>query len=384
VEDIFMFLTGITVAFAAGYALRREREAPPEPIERPTGLTPSVPAGRETVESVVDLLSEGIIVLNDVFQPVVSNAAARRLVTVDDGHVALPPDEVMSVARRAFTSGHRVEEAVDLWNPDRRSVLVSAQTLSDQSGVLVSLRDISSEQRALRQRRQFVSHASHELKSPVASIQALAEAIAQASGDDPGAVKQFAEKMLKETARVARLVNDLLDLSRIEDPASFRREAVDVSRIAQRLIAEVGPSVTAKDLELRVAVEDQVLVQADEQQVALLIRNLLDNAIRYTGPGGQIRVHVGRDGGQAVIQVSDDGIGIPLKSQARVFERFYRVDEGRSRDLGGSGLGLAIVKHVTDLYGGRVELQSEFGEGSTFTAYLPALSTDRVDEVRVR
>jgi two-component system, OmpR family, phosphate regulon sensor histidine kinase PhoR len=91
-----------------------------------------------------------------------------------------------------------------------------------------------------------------------------------------------------------------------------------------------------------------------------------------------------RDGGQAVIQVSDDGIGIPLKAQARVFERFYRVDEGRSRDLGGSGLGLAIVKHVTDLYGGRVELQSEFGEGSTFTAYLPALSSDLVEGAPVR
>jgi two-component system, OmpR family, phosphate regulon sensor histidine kinase PhoR len=336
------------------------------------------------VESVVELLSEGIIVLNDVFRPVVSNAAARRLVTVDDGHVALPPDEVMSVARRALTSGHRVEEAIDLWNPDRRSVLVSAQALSDHSGVLVSLRDISSEQRALRQRRQFVSHASHELKSPVASIQALAEAISQASDDDPAAVKQFTDKMLQETARVARLVKDLLDLSRIEDPASFRREAVDVSQIAKRLIGEFDPSITSKALRLRAEIQEQVLVQADDQQVSLLIRNLLDNAVRYTERAGSITVRVMRDGGQAVIQVSDDGIGIPLKAQARVFERFYRVDEGRSRDLGGSGLGLAIVKHVTDLYGGRVELQSEFGEGSTFTAYLPALSSDLVEGAPVR
>jgi two-component system, OmpR family, phosphate regulon sensor histidine kinase PhoR len=277
-----------------------------------------------------------------------------------------------------------VEEAIDLWNPDRRSVLVSAQALSDHSGVLVSLRDISSEQRALRQRRQFVSHASHELKSPVASIQALAEAISQASDDDPAAVKQFTDKMLQETARVARLVKDLLDLSRIEDPASFRREAVDVSQIAKRLIGEFDPSITSKALRLRAEIQEQVLVQADDQQVSLLIRNLLDNAVRYTERAGSITVRVMRDGGQAVIQVSDDGIGIPLKAQARVFERFYRVDEGRSRDLGGSGLGLAIVKHVTDLYGGRVELQSEFGEGSTFTAYLPALSSDLVEGAPVR
>ena len=281
----------------------------------------------------------------------------------------------MSIARRSLTTGRPVEETVDLWNPDRTSVLVRAQPLADEDGVLLSFRDISSEQRALRLRRQFVSHASHELKSPVASIQALAEAITRAAHDDAAAVEQFSQKMLVETARVGKLIADLLDLSRIEDPISFRQEAVHVSEVARKVIGEAEPRVAEKKLSLDVAIEEGVWTHGDEQQLCLLVRNLFDNAVRYTPPGGSVQVQVERQGDQAVLRVTDDGIGIPLKSQARVFERFYRVDEARSRDHGGTGLGLAIVKHVADLYGGRIELRSEFGEGSSFTAYLPAAAT---------
>lgn len=319
------------------------------------------------------MLSEGAIVLNDLLRPVLSNAAARRLTGTSTR--GLPPDEVMSIARRSLTTGRPVEETVDLWNPDRTSVLVRAQPLADEDGVLLSFRDISSEQRALRLRRQFVSHASHELKSPVASIQALAEAITRAAHDDAAAVEQFSQKMLVETARVGKLIADLLDLSRIEDPISFRQEAVHVSEVARKVIGEAEPRVAEKKLSLDVAIEEGVWTHGDEQQLCLLVRNLFDNAVRYTPPGGSVQVQVERQGDQAVLRVTDDGIGIPLKSQARVFERFYRVDEARSRDHGGTGLGLAIVKHVADLYGGRIELRSEFGEGSSFTAYLPAAAT---------
>ena len=367
-----MFLAGSAVGLSAALLFGRAR------IRRlaPTVSTPAPePSGSDqATDTVLEMLSEGVIVLNDLLRPVLSNAAARRLTGTSAR--GLPPDEVMSIARRASTTGRRVEETVDLWNPERTSVLVSAQPLEEEGGVLLSFRDISSEQRALRLRRQFVSHASHELKSPVASIQALAEAITRAARDDAAAVEQFSQKMLDETARVGKLIADLLDLSRIEDPISFRQEAVHVSEVARKVVAEAEPRVSQKNLSVDVHIKDGVWTQGDEQQLCLLVRNLYDNAVRYTPPGGSVRVEVERQGDQAVLRVTDDGIGIPLKAQARVFERFYRVDEARSREHGGTGLGLAIVKHVADLYGGRIELRSEFGEGSSFTAYLPAASSE--------
>ena len=370
-EETLIFLAGAVLGLAAAWFFSRgsaRRSASPVHVAPSPVTKEEYPA-----EAVLEMLSEGAIVLNDLLRPVLSNAAARRLTGTSER--SLPPDEVMSIARRSLTTGRTVEETVDLWNPDRTSVLVRAQPLADEGGVLLSFRDISSEQRALRVRRQFVSHASHELKSPVASIQALAEAITRAAHDDAAAVEQFSQKMLVETARVGKLIADLLDLSRIEDPISFRQEAVHVSEVARKVIGEAGPRVAEKELTLDVDIEDGVWTQGDEQQLCLLVRNLFDNAVRYTPAGGSVQVEVQRQGDQAVLRVTDDGIGIPLKSQARVFERFYRVDEARSREHGGTGLGLAIVKHVADLYGGRIELRSEFGEGSSFTAYLPAAAS---------
>ncbi len=371
-EETLLFLAGALLGLFAALFFSRGSAGRPKPPAK-TAI-PEVVGAHYPAEAVLEMLSEGVIVLNDLLRPVVSNAAARRLTGVSAR--GLPPDEVMSIARRSSTTGRAVEETVDLWNPERTSVLVRAQPLSDEGGVLLSFRDISSEQRALRLRRQFVSHASHELKSPVASIQALAEAISSAARDDAAAVEQFSQKMLVETTRVGKLIADLLDLSRIEDPISFRQEAVHVSEVARKVIGETRRRVAEKELRLEVDIEEGVWTQGDEQQLCLLVRNLLDNAVRYTPVGGSVQVQVQRQDDQAVLRVTDDGIGIPLKAQARVFERFYRVDEARSREHGGTGLGLAIVKHVADLYGGRIELRSEFGEGSSFTAYLPAASSE--------
>ena len=278
----------------------------------------------------------------------------------------------MSIARRAITARERVEDVIELWNPSRISVRVGAETLENERGVVLALRDISSEQRANRIRRQFVAHASHELKTPVASIQALSEAIDSAVGDDPAAVEDFAQRLLVETARLGKLIEDLLDLSRLEDPGSFSRRPVLVSRVAEDELALIRERAENRNVTLESAVDADVWTQGDKQQLSLLLRNLLDNAVRYTQEEGTVRLEVARREDQVVIIVSDDGIGIPLKAQARVFERFFRVDEARTRDQGGTGLGLAIVRHVADLYGGRVELRSEFGEGSTFMVYLPA------------
>ncbi|MEA2433987.1 MAG: two-component system, OmpR family, phosphate regulon sensor histidine kinase PhoR [Actinomycetota bacterium] len=216
-----------------------------------------------------------------------------------------------------------------------------------------------------------MTHASHELKTPVAGIQALAEAVLEALPDDPEAVERFGQRLVLESERLGRLIGDLLDLSRLEDPGSFLDKPVDLAAVIAVEVAEIGPRVEAKRIRLQTEVTPGLFARGDDQQLALLVRNLLDNAYRYTSEEGSIEVSLRRELEGAIIEVSDDGVGIPMKAQARVFERFFRVDEARSRTSGGTGLGLAIVKHVADLHGGHVELLSEFGEGSTFRVHLP-------------
>lgn len=370
-NDLWVFAGGVIagtciVAIVISLAQRRV-----EPIHRPVAAPEPAAEEPSLSEDVFDRLSEGVVLLNDLSRPVVANRAARKLLHLTDSEDPLPA-ELMSIVRRATTTQERVEDTIDLWDPSRTSVKVIAEPLDQERGVVLALRDISIEQRVNRIRRQFVAHASHELKTPVASIQTLAEAITSAVGNDQEAAEDFARKLLTETARMAKLIEDLLDLSRLEDPGSFSRHPVLVSEVATGEVELIRDRAEERNLSLDVSVEHDVWTQGDEQQLSLLIRNLLDNAVRYTSEAGRVRLDVARRDEQVVVTVTDDGIGIPLKAQARVFERFFRVDEARSRDHGGTGLGLAIVRHVADLYGGRVELRSEFGEGSTFTVYLPA------------
>jgi signal transduction histidine kinase len=365
---------GLVAGLALGLLLRGrsssnavEHEFSSEPpagnSERVDGLV-----GEELLEAV----SEGVIVLNDVMNPVLANSAAREQLSLDRGFgFAEIPSEVRSMARRAFSTGEPVVEIVEVWNPRQRSLEVNVVPLAGEAGAVVSLRDVSDEQRAQTIRRRFVTHASHELKTPVAGIQALAEAVLEALPDDPEAVERFGQRLVLESERLGRLIGDLLDLSRLEDPGSFLDKPVDLAAVIAVEVAEIGPRVEAKRIRLQTEVTPGLFARGDDQQLALLVRNLLDNAYRYTSEEGSIEVSLRRELEGAIIEVSDDGVGIPMKAQARVFERFFRVDEARSRTSGGTGLGLAIVKHVADLHGGHVELLSEFGEGSTFRVHLP-------------
>lgn len=331
---------------------------------------------RRSVE-LLEKMDVGVLVLNESLTPVMANGAARRLLGFDNGTPAhLGSDEILSLARGAMVEGRHLEEALQLW-PQRVTVRVRAIPLEDQGGVAVVLQDVTEELGTQRIRRQFVANASHELKSPVAGMQALSEAIRDAVHDDPAMAERFAERLVGETERLGRLISDLLDLSRLEDPANVSRRSTNLSLVAQEQIEEVRAAAGSKEMELRSHISDDVWVKGDHQQLGLMIRNLLDNAIRYTPEHGAVTLAVSIDGGDAVLSVSDTGMGIPLKSQSRVFERFYRVDKDRSRDRGGTGLGLSIVKHVVELHGGHVSLDSELGEGSTFTVRLPSGAPER-------
>ena len=320
-------------------------------------------------------MAEGLVVLSDMLRPVAANRAGRGLLGFPEGSLPprLPSDEVRTVARQALERSGAVEEVVSIWFPARKTLRVRAEPLDARGGVVVVIEDVTEELETQRIRREFVAHASHELKSPVASMQTLAEALRHAVREDPQAAQRFADRIEFESARLGRLIGDLLDLSRLEDPDAVPREVVDVSAGAKRVMEDAEAEAASKEITFQVEISDGVFVKGDESQMAVLVRNLVENAVRYTPEGGRVSVDVYQDGAFAVVRVSDNGIGIPLEAQARVFERFYRVDRARSRDRGGTGLGLAIVKHVAELHGGTVQLESELGRGSIFTARVPAV-----------
>lgn len=360
--------------------LRRMRGDEPDPAPGVDAAAPSPELRRliderALTEEILERMGEGVLVFDETLTPILANRAARDLLGVDGVPMAgdLPSDELLSVARRVVVDQVDADDVVELRLPARRSVSVQASFLKDQGGAVLVLRDVSAEQTAHLVRRQFVTHASHELKTPVAGIQALAEAVQDAATSDPDKAQQLSARLVQEAERLSRLVGDLLDLSRVEDPGTIASTVVDLSEIARSELDGVRQQATAKQIALGGEIEQGVLVRGDGSQLALMIRNLLDNAIGYTAAEGSVTLDVATDSGEAIVTVTDDGEGIPLRHQARVFERFYRVDPARSRAKGGTGLGLAIVKHVADLHGGHVELVSQLGEGSTFTIRLPAV-----------
>ena len=314
----------------------------------------------------------GVIVLNTSLALVAANAAARRMLRLPETGlpVRLGSDELLSTARRALNTSEPAETELNLW-PERRTI--RARAVEDGDEVTVFLDDITEETQAHQIRRQFVLNASHELKTPVAGIQALAETVNQALQDDPEAAQRFARKLLVESERLSRLIQDLLDLSRLEDPAHFSNASVDVGAATEKAVEDLRRLAEDRDIGLESEVTPDVIVRGDEQQIGLLVRNLVDNAIRYTPAEGKVHVRLFPHGRDAVLEVEDTGAGIPLNAQSRVFERFFRVDEDRARGSGGTGLGLSIVKHVAEMHGGHVSLQSELGEGSTFRVRLPAI-----------
>ncbi len=332
---------------------------------------------RAWANALLDHLEEGVIVLNEAMTPVMANVAARAMLGMPRTGLParLTSQEVTSVARRALVENGTVTSSLNM-RAAGSFLQMRAAPLADAAGVLVSLRDTTVEQRTQHLRRQFVANASHELKTPVASLQALAEALVDSVGRDPEAAARFGERLAVESQRLGDLIKDLLDLSRVEDPAALNAADVDLSELVRIQVKSFESPASAKGIALENAIQSAVHVLGDEAQLELMVRNLIDNALRYTTSEGHVTVRLTVDQEDAILEVVDDGAGIPLRAQARVFERFFRVDDDRARAGGGTGLGLAIVKNVAESHAGNVALVSEMDAGSTYTVRLP-LAGDR-------
>ena len=247
-------------------------------------------------------------------------------------------------------------------------------TPAADGATLVVIRDVTQQRQLESVRRDFVANASHELKTPAATIQAAAETLRRAAEDDPAAVPRFAQQLEREAVRLSRIVADLLDLSRLESGSSLD-DLVSLGSAAREERQRLEEAADAAGVTLEIEADGERPIRGSQQDLALLVRNLVDNAIRYSHEGGQVRVEIGSDDREVTLRVKDTGIGIPSKDIPRVFERFYRVDRARSRETGGTGLGLAIVKHVVENHGGTIEVDSELGRGTTFTIRFPAATS---------
>lgn len=254
-------------------------------------------------------------------------------------------------------------------------VTLSVAPLS-RGRVMVVIVDRTAEMRLDQMRRDFVANISHELKTPVGALGLLAETV-EDSADDAEAVSHFARQMKKESRRLATLVQEIIDLSRLQEPDALANpERVEVDAVIDEAIDRVMVEVQSRDVTVRRGGTSNLYVMGDESLLVTAVRNLLDNAVRYTPDHHAVSIGTRAVDGMVRIAVVDQGIGIAEEAQRRVFERFYRVDDARSRETGGSGLGLSIVKHIAADHGGEVTLWSVPGRGSTFTLSIPqALDT---------
>jgi two-component system phosphate regulon sensor histidine kinase PhoR len=282
--------------------------------------------------------------------------------------------EIERAVSGVLRTGQRVDVEVEL--PDGTWAVAATPFPGEEgrSGAVLTFHDVTQRQRLERVRRDFVANASHELRTPLTSIRGYVEALEDGAVDEQETARRFLGKIRAHAERMGALVADLLELSRLESGERPPRSApVRVADVAEDAVAVVEDLARARHVTVRLRNEGDPLVDTDGERLRSILDNLLENAVKYTQEGGRVEVVCrAAAGGATLVEVADDGPGIAREHLSRIFERFYRVDKARSRDLGGTGLGLSIVKHLAESIGATVSVRSEPGQGSTFTVTLPA------------
>jgi two-component system sensor histidine kinase SenX3 len=309
----------------------------------------------------------GVVVSDASGQPVFVNAAARRF--TEGRHAeTIVQSAVADLLERTMVEDV-VSEELDLYGPPRWNLVLQARQID--VGAVVIIEDVTERRRLEEMRRDFVANITHELKTPVGALGVLAEAMEDEP--DPDVVRRLAARINHEAFRVGQIIDDLLELSRLEAAQRFTPESMPVGSIIDEAVDGVGPAAERDHIVVKVLeVADDLVVTGDRRQLVSALANLVGNAVKYSDAGSHVEVRARRVGERIEIDVEDRGIGIPARDLDRIFERFYRVDRARARSTGGTGLGLAIVRHVATNHHGTVRVRSHEGDGSTFTLVLPA------------
>jgi len=320
----------------------------------------------------LDTLSQGVIVCDENGDVAFRNARAAALMSNRHGD-ALAAQAVTELLENAWQGGS-AERTVDLYGPPRQTLAVRTRLIDDGRrplGVIAIIDDVSERRRLEEIRRDFVANVSHELKTPIGALGLLAETLTVEP--DPEVSHRLASRIHTEAFRVSRIIDDLLDLSRIESEEAPPREPVMANLILAEAVERVRSAAEQRKVQLILdEPEPPIHLVGDRRQLVSAIHALLENAVAFSYEDGTVRISGSEADVEVRLSVSDTGVGIPTRDLERIFERFYRVDHGRSRSTGGTGLGLSIVRHVASNHQGRVEVDSREGEGSTFTLVLPS------------
>jgi two-component system, OmpR family, phosphate regulon sensor histidine kinase PhoR len=343
-----------------------------------------------SVQAILGAMLDGLVVLDEQRRIQMTNPAFAGLLELEKIETGTPLLETLRDAdvERAVTETQRTGE------PHRQSlrisrasgatieIEVSVVALRERSnhirGAVLLFRDITQLRRVEAVRRDFVANVSHELRTPLSIFRGYLETLLEEPNQPPRELLRIFEVMEKHSKRLNLLVEDVLSLAQLEDPRTrLNFSEIYLPDFLAGILRDWQKRLDAKLLKSSLeAPEDLPVISADENRLQEVIYNLLDNAVKYSQPEGNIRLQATRAGDSIRLAISDQGVGVPSRDLPRIFERFYRADKARSRELGGTGLGLSIVKHIVELHGGRVEAESELGHGTTISAILPIRPRD--------
>jgi two-component system phosphate regulon sensor histidine kinase PhoR len=342
----------------------------------------------QLLSTVFGSMVEGVIAVDNDENILFANEAALDLLDFRERDLVGRPvwefvrnETVRTVVRQAMSG---LERSVECELPRNETIVeIEATPLAENPcpGVVLVFHDITELRRLENIRRDFASNVSHELKTPLTIIQTSAETLLDGAIDDPDFAQRFLKRIDEQGNRLHALIEDLLQLARIESrEQAFDVTSVPVRLVVESLIEELASLSESRKVSLEIETsENDVNVAADKRAFRTIMENLLSNGLKYTPEGGQVAVSWIRDETHAVISVRDNGVGISRENQTRIFERFFRADRARTREIGGTGLGLAIVKHLAIAFEGEVSVESEFGKGSTFSLRIPLWTGDPQD-----
>ena len=331
---------------------------------------------RQTFDELIEGLRVMLFVVDSKLTIVAANKAARKAFDfpepVGESLVGVTHSYALEeLVKLAAASDTRLRDEIDVRHPEDARVRAYAWRNRAVDGqVFLSLLDVSKLRRLETVRRDFVANVSHELRTPMTTIRAMAETLLEGDPADKDLTARYLEKIVREVDRLTAMTDDLLTLSKVENERPLEKP-FNLTAVVRSVVGQLEPKAREKGLELRCTSVEDAPVMGSSSEMTQVVMNLVDNAINYT-PSGSVEVRLTSEGGSHVLTVADSGIGIAEEHQPRLFERFYRVDKGRSRASGGTGLGLSIVKHIVEAHEGTVRVESELNKGSKFVVTLPA------------
>ncbi|MCE5231622.1 cell wall metabolism sensor histidine kinase WalK [bacterium] len=380
--------------YAAGdYSNRIYMTRPPEYVELAKSMNRmaremdrrlhEITRQRNERDAILAGMREGLLAVDRDERIVLINPAAGEMLGITPadavGHLVqetLRNPELQRFVTHALAAESNAADEILLHWPGGKMVLAASSPLKNgdgaHAGLLLVLNDVTRLRRLENLRREFVANVSHELRTPITSIKGFIETLRDGALSDPEAGPRFLEIIARQADRLNAIIEDLLALSRIEREAE--RHAIELfpcelKPLLEHTILQFAPQADAREMKLELECPEKLSVRANAQLLEQAVSNLIDNAIKYSQPGKSVRV-AAEAGEHVSIRVIDEGVGIPAEHLPRIFERFYRVDPARSREAGGTGLGLAIVKHIVQAHGGRIDVESKPGIGSTFTIVI--------------